>query len=150
MRVARPVQPLPHSHCDYCGAAAELARAGDIAYPYQEDHGTLWVCQPCQAWIGIYSRSTRNVPLGRLANGELRELKAKLHAALEPMAAAKARRDAISIFEARAKGYRWLASALQIDEKACNIHQLSADRCRAAVHVIEQFENSRLNRAPSE
>ncbi|AME28617.1 zinc-finger-containing protein [Burkholderia sp. PAMC 26561] len=150
MRVARPVQPLPQPRCDYCGAAAVLAHAGDIAYPYREDHGALWLCEPCQAWIGIYSRSTRNVPLGRLANGELRELKAKLHAALEPMAAAKARRDASSIFEARAKGYRWLASALQIDEKACNIHQLSADQCRAAVHVIEQFENSRLNRAPSE
>jgi len=90
------------------------------------------------------------VPLGRLANGELRELKVKLHAALEPMAAAKARRDAISIFEARAKGYQWLANALQIDEKACTIHKLDADQCRAAVGVIEQFGRSRLDHAPSE
>jgi hypothetical protein len=150
MRVARPVQPLPHPQCDYCGTAAVLTRPGDEAYPYREDRGAIWVCQPCQAWIGIYSRSTRNVPLGRLANAELREWKAKLHAALEPMAAAKARRDGISIFEARAKGYRWLASALQIDEKACTIHQLDADQCRAAVEVIEKFEQERLNRGPSD
>ncbi len=150
MRVARPVKPLPQPHCEYCGASAVLVRLCDVSYPYRDDHGPLWLCEPCQAWIGIYARSKRHVPMGRLANAELREWKIKLHAALEPMAAAKARRDAISIFEARAKGYRWLARALQIDEKACNIDQLSADQCRAAVHVIEQFENSRLNRAPSE
>ncbi|CAN7786057.1 DUF3268 family zinc-finger domain-containing protein [Caballeronia sp. LjRoot34] len=150
MRVARPVKPLPQPHCEYCGAPAVLVRVGGLSYPYREDRGTLWLCEPCQAWIGIYSRSTRNVPLGRLANAELREWKAKLHAALEPMAVIKARRDGISIFEARAKGYRWLASALQIDEKACTIHHLDADQCRAAVGVIEQFERSRLDRAPSE
>jgi len=150
MRVARPVKPLPQPRCQYCGAHAVLVSSGSPSYPYREDHGTLWLCGPCQAWIGIYSRSSRNVPLGQLANAELREWKAQLHAALEPMAVTKARRDAISIFEARAKGYRWLANALQIDEKACTIHQLDPDQCRAAVGVIEQFGRSRLDHAPSE
>jgi hypothetical protein len=94
MRVARPVKPLPQPHCEYCGAPAVLVRLCDVSYPYRDDHGPLWLCEPCQAWIGIYSRSKRHVPLGRLANAELREWKTKLHAALEPMAAAKARRDA--------------------------------------------------------
>ena len=44
-----------------------FTRAGDEAYPYREDHGPLWLCADCQAWIGIFPRSTRNVPLGRLA-----------------------------------------------------------------------------------
>lgn len=99
------------------------------------------------------SELTRAVPGTcrlRLANAEPREWKEKLHAALEPMAVTKARRDAISTFEARAKGYRWLANALQIDEKACTIHQLDPDQCRAAVGVIEQFGRSRLDHAPSE
>ena len=90
------------------------------------------------------------MPLGQLANAELREWKEKLHAALKPMAVTKAQRDAISIFEACTNGYPWLANALQIGEKACTIHQLDADRCCAAVGVIEQFGRSRLIHAPSE
>jgi hypothetical protein len=150
MRVGRPVQALPHPNCDYCGAKAALVRAGETAYPYREDHGPLWVCTSCDAWIGIFARSTRNLPLGRLANAELREWKAKLHAALEPMAEAKARRDGVSIFEARAKGYKWLAGELQIDAKVCNINLLNLEQCKAAVDVIDRFDRNRPGRTPSE
>jgi zinc-finger-containing domain len=64
------------------------------------------VCTPCQAWIGIFARSARNAPLGRLANAELREWKAKRHSALEPMAEAKVRCDGGKIFTALAKGLK--------------------------------------------
>ena len=79
-----------------------LVRAGDEAYPYREDHGPLWVCPPCGAWIGVFARSRRHVPLGRLANAELRECKAKLHEVLEPLVAVKVRRDGCNPFQARA------------------------------------------------
>src|SRR5262249_12105577 len=115
MRVGRPVKALPQPVCDYCGARARLLRAGAEGYPYRDDHGARWVCVPGGAWIGTFARSTRNVPLGRLANAELRDWKTKLHAALEPLAEAKVRRDGCSLFEARAKGYKWLAAELGID-----------------------------------
>jgi hypothetical protein len=150
MRVGRPVQALPHPNCDYCGAKATLVRPGEAAYPYQDGHGPLWLCAPCEAWIGVFARSTRNLPLGRLANAELREWKAKLHAALEPMAETKARRDGVSIFEARSKGYKWLAGELKIEPKACNINLLDLEHCKAAVGVIEQFEQNRRAATPSE
>lgn len=139
MRVGRPVKPLPQPHCDYCGAAASLARAGEHAYPYREDHGPLWVCSACQAWIGTFPRSTRNVPLGRLADATLRDLKAKLHAALEPMVQAKVRRDGVNVFEARAKGYRWLAGELGIEPEKCSVHTLDADQCARAIDLVESF-----------
>lgn len=103
----------------------------------------MWVCTACQAWIGIFSRSARNVPLGRLADAQLRELKGKLHAALEPMAQGKVRRDGGTIFSARAKGYRWLAAQLGIDEQKCSIHTLDAAQCKAAVEIIERYESER-------
>jgi hypothetical protein len=101
------------------------------------------VCTPCQAWIGIFTRSARNVPLGRVANAELREWKAKLHSALEPMAEAKVRRDGGKIFAARAKGYTWLAGLLGIEESKCSIHLLDIDQCKAAVAIIARFELER-------
>jgi hypothetical protein len=144
MRVGRPVKALPHPNCDYCGSPATLARAGDEIYPYREDHGALWMCVDCQAWIGVFPRSTRNVPLGRLADARLRELKAKLHAMLEPLAQAKVRRDGCSIFEARAKGLKWVTQQIgaALAERG-SIHSLDAEQCEAAISVIERFEQER-------
>ncbi|MET5021564.1 zinc-finger-containing protein, partial [Burkholderia pseudomallei] len=61
-------------------ATPRLARVGDDAYPYREDPGELWICPPCDAWIGVFPRRRRHVPLGRLANAELRHAKTELHA----------------------------------------------------------------------
>jgi hypothetical protein len=144
MRVGRPVKPLPHPDCDYCGAPATLARAGDERYPHRDDHGPLWICADCQAWVGVFPRSARNVPLGRLADAHLRELKSRLHAMLEPLAQAKVRRDGCSIFEARAKGLKWLMQQIgaELAEKV-SIHALDADQCARAILVIEQFAQHR-------
>lgn len=145
MRVGRPVKPLPHPDCDYCGAPATLARMGDEPYPYRDDHGPLWICVPCQAWIGIFARSTRHVPLGRLADAQLRDLKVKLHAALEPLVQAKVRRDGCNVFEARSKGMKWLAQAIGVEPDKCSIHTLDAEQCERAIAIVEAFEKERGN-----
>jgi hypothetical protein len=143
MRVGRPVKALPQPLCDYCGSKALLARAGDDTYPYRENHGPLWICVPCQAWIGIFPRSVRNVPLGRLANEQLRQLKPQVHAALEPLVAAKVRRDSCNVYEARSKAFQWLAGELGIDPKRCQLNHLDPDQCRRALEVIARFLDSR-------
>ncbi|MEX3630573.1 MAG: zinc-finger-containing protein [Burkholderia sp.] len=138
MCVGRPVSALPQPVCDYCGEKALLARFGDAAYPYRDEHGELWVCPPCDAWIGIFPRSRRHVPLGRLANAELRQAKSDLHAALEPLVAAKMRRDGCNAFGARAKGIRWLATQLGQDP-ASTIHSFDLEACRAALPLVREF-----------
>ncbi|MBK5185952.1 zinc-finger-containing protein [Paraburkholderia domus] len=150
MRIGRPVQPLPQPVCDYCGVKATLVRVGDDAYPYREDHGPLWLCASCEAWIGVFARSKRHVPLGRLANADLRDWKARLHAALEPLAAAKARRDGCNLFEARARGMKWLAGEMALDDKHGNIHQLDVEQCKTAIGIIEQFRRQHTPAAPTE
>jgi hypothetical protein len=150
MRIGKPTKPLRRPNCDYCGNPAVLARAGDDAYPYRDDHGPLWLCQNCEAWIGVFPRSTRNVPLGRLAHARLRELKAKLHAALEPLVAAKVRRDGCNVFEARAKAMKWLAGEIGADFEKCSIHTLDADQCERAIAVVDEFQRARTATASSE
>jgi hypothetical protein len=143
MRVGRPVKALPQPLCDYCGAHAALARYGDAAYPYREDHGTLWICTACEAWVGIHARSTRNVPLGRLADAALREAKSRLHDTLEPLVAGKVRRDRVNAFEARAKAIRWVASELGFDPLPASIHHLSLDQCEHAIRYVDAFVANR-------
>ncbi|KAA1000925.1 hypothetical protein FVF58_39965 [Paraburkholderia panacisoli] len=139
MRVGKPVKALPQPLCDYCGTRALLARAGDESYPYREDHGPVWICTSCQAWIGVHARSTRNVPLGRLANAQLREAKSHLHDVLEPLVAGKVRRDGVNTFEARAKAIRWVATELGFDPMPGSIHMLTLDQCEQALRYVDAF-----------
>lgn len=139
MRVGRPIPALPQPMCDYCGKPAVLVRYGDTDYPYRADHGRVWICVSCAAWIGVYANSRRHVPLGRLANAELRQAKADLREALEPLVAAKMRRDGCNVFEARAKGLRWLGAALGIEPDACSLHALDLDQCRQARQRLDAF-----------
>jgi hypothetical protein len=150
MRIGRPVKAPPQPVCDYCGQKAVLARTGDTAYPYREDHGPVWICAACQAWIGVHSRSTRNVPLGRLANASLREAKSRLHDALEPLIAAKVRRDAVNLFSARAKALRWIATELGFDPLPPSIHDLTSDQCQNALRYVEAFVKDRQQRRAAE
>ena len=150
LRVGRPVKALPQPDCDYCGKRALLARAGDEAYPYREDHGALWVCTACQAWIGVHSRSTRNVPLGRLADSALRDAKSRLHDTLEPLVAGKIRRDRVNPFEARAKAIRWIASELGFDPVPASLHNLSLEQCEQAIRYVEAFIAQRRTTPPDD
>jgi hypothetical protein len=143
VRVGKPVKALPQPLCDYCGARATLARSGDETYPYRDDHGPVWICTACQAWIGIHARSTRNVPLGRLADAALRDAKSRLHDALEPLVTGKVRRDRVNAFEARAKAIRWVATELGFDPVPASIHAFSLDQCEQALRYVEAFMAAR-------
>ncbi|MFM0069378.1 zinc-finger-containing protein [Paraburkholderia aspalathi] len=145
MRVGRPIKLLPQPFCDYCGGKAALARSGDHDYPYHRDHGPLWLCARCSAWIGVVPNSRRHVPLGRLANAPLRDGKTRLHAALEPLVAAKVRRDRCNPFEARARACRWLAAEMKLNEKHSNIHLFDLEQCTTAISIIERFVQRRAS-----
>jgi hypothetical protein len=147
MRVGRPVKALPQPECNYCGAKAALSRAGDESYPYREDHGALWICTRCQAWIGIHSRSARHVPLGLLADAALREAKSHLYDALEPLVAAKVRRDGINPFSARAKALHWVATELGFEPVPASIHNMTLDQCQRGLRYVEAFVQTRTQRS---
>ncbi|KUE88114.1 MULTISPECIES: zinc-finger-containing protein [Cupriavidus] len=148
MRVGRPIPAPPQPLCDYCGGKAVLARVGEEAYPYLEDHGPVWICSPCQAWIGVRARSKQHTPLGRLADAALREKKSRLHDALDPLVTAKMRRDGVNAFEARGKAMKWLIASLRIPVDSPSIHALSLEQCEQAIQCIAEFQASR-GREPS-
>lgn len=81
----RPRPPRPRDPirvvCPYCGQPAVLE---DSVVVYGRSFGKIWRCTPCEAWVGTHRNSPRHVPLGRLANAELRDWKRRAHAALDP------------------------------------------------------------------
>jgi hypothetical protein len=75
--------------------------------------------------VGCHKGTT--LPLGRLANAELRKAKMDAHAAFDPMW----RNGAMS----RGRAYGWLAKQLGIDKKRCHIGYFSLEECRRVMEV---------------
>lgn len=127
--------------CPYCGGRAPLVTGLDI-YPHRRD---LWAkkfyqCKPCDALVGCHpaagpdgrgGHGDGTVPMGRLANADLRAAKQAAHAAFDPIwkGGHMRRRDA----------YAWLAKALRISPEDCHIGMFDVDQCRvviAASHAL--------------
>lgn len=117
--------------CDYCGKDAALV-SGKELYPHRPDlFGIqLWKCTPCEAWVGCHKRSNA-VPLGRLANAELRKAKSAAHAAFDPIwkSGSKSRMGA----------YKWLSKQLNVPFKECHIGMFDIERCQQVVTVCNEW-----------
>lgn len=116
--------------CDYCGKPAKLV-SGKTIYPQRPDlaNHLFWACDPCRAHIGCH-RDSEAVPLGRLANTELRGAKRVAHAAFDPLWQSGKMK--------RVEAYEWLAEKLNIPFSKCHIGMFDVETCRRVVAVIRE------------
>ena len=122
--------------CPYCGQEAVL-HGSSAKFYHGSDFGPVWACEDCQAWVGCHRGG--NVPLGRLADKELREAKITAHAAFDRLWKAKMQRDKCSKGHARACGYKWLAAQLNIPPTECHVGMMDVERCRRVVEVCRPY-----------
>ena len=118
--------------CPYCGNKAELV---DSAVVYRKSHGNIWICHPCQAWVGVHQNDNLNRPLGRLADTQLRAWNKRAHDAFDPLWRRKMERDRCSKAEAIKAGYVWLANQLGISFAKCPIKMFDVAKCMKVVLV---------------
>lgn len=127
--------------CPYCQRNAALVSGAKI-YPHRPDLFGLkfWCCDPCGAYVGCHKQgawlyvagkkvvSDGTLPLGRLANAELRRAKSAAHAAFDPLwkSGQMKRREA----------YSWLAKQLGISFDDCHIGMLDVDGCKAVICAV--------------
>jgi zinc-finger-containing domain len=122
--------------CDYCRRPAEITRAGEANYPYQQDYGPVWICILCYAWVGCH-RSTLN-PLGRLANAELRRWKVRAHDAFDPLWRSVMMREGQSKHIARNAAYTWLAHQMGISREETHIGFFDEQQCKIVVAICSK------------
>lgn len=133
--------------CPYCARPAELV-GGNAIYPNRPDLFAkwFWKCSPCGAWVGCHPpvRHPRRpgigdgtVPMGRLANAELRKAKQAAHAAFDPLW--KSRQMT------RAAAYAWLAEQLGISVSNCHIGMFDVDGCKAVIAAVQARKGSHNN-----
>jgi hypothetical protein len=73
--------PIP-KNCPYCDGQVIFTSNAAI-YGREYGGGRCYKCTCCDAYVGTHGQS--NIPLGRLANRELRELKKECHALFDPV-----------------------------------------------------------------
>lgn len=103
------------------------------------------LCEPCDASVGCHGRgntvrqgtveviSDGTLPMGRLANAELRKAKQHAHAVFDPIwrEHGTSRRDA----------YRWLAKQLGIPFEQAHIGEFDVATCRRVVKLCAAPHN---------
>lgn len=69
--------------CPYCNRPAQWVENKAI---YGRNYGAsymCWLCKDCDAYVGCHKNT--QVPLGTMANKELREWRSKAHKAFDPL-----------------------------------------------------------------
>ena len=131
--------------CQYCGKPAQLVR-GDAIYKNRDDlHDMMfWRCAPCDAYVGCHRKgctviinnrkviSDGTVPLGILANSELRRWKSLAHSAFDWVWS--------SGRLSRHESYTWLSSVLGVKKDKCHIGMFDVAMCQRVVKIMEKIK----------
>lgn len=114
--------------CPYCGRRAELI---DSSAVYNgESYGKIYLCRPCWAYVGVH-RNTY-IPLGRLADKDLRRWKRCVHEVFDTLWVNEPNRRL-----ARTNAYKWLADKMGLPVDEAHFGKFDIDQCKKAVQIIQ-------------
>lgn len=121
------MKPESIPFCPYCKKKSKVVR-GKTLYPHHPALAELlfFSCFDCDAHVGTHKHT--GMPLGRLANKDLRRLKSKAHRAFDPIW-----REAKAM--TRKQAYRWLAGAMNIDPQWCHIGMFNEKQCKQVIDL---------------
>ena len=117
--------------CPYCHRKAKLVTGREV-YP-NKPHLALkgfWQCAPCNARVGCHDDGR---PLGPLASPNVRRLRKRVHALLDPLWLKYADKG-----WARTRIYSKLAAAMGVEE--VHIGEMTATECNLAIILLRSGE----------
>lgn len=128
--------------CGYCKREAELV-SGDVLQPGRTDLSSknFWRCQVCDAWVGCHAPAQAGgteglgdgtVPMGTLANAELRRWRSTAHALFDPLWQ--------SGKMSRVQAYGWLSKTMRLPREQCHIGMFDVGQCKAVVRAAAALD----------
>jgi len=121
--------------CPYCLSLAVLV-GGDAVYPHRPDlhRKRFYLCRPCDAWVGCHPQTT--VPLGRLANKELRGWKILAHAEFDKLwKEGRMKRTA---------AYKLMQRLMGMTPDEAHIGLFSVDQCKQLIQKLSELKAPKL------
>lgn len=123
--------------CPYCSNEAKLV-TGNIIFPHKPalESKYFWRCKPCDAHVGCHAPNPKHgndgkIPLGKLANKELRQAKNLAHAYFDKIWQKG--------HSSREMAYHWLAAKMHISREECHIGRFDVDQCVEAIQLSREF-----------
>lgn len=116
--------------CGYCGQRARLEWHIRWGYRYR--------CVACDARVGCHKGT--QVPLGTLANAELRVARGAAHEMFDALWQLKMEKERVSKSSARAAAYRWLAK--HFNQKQVHIGSMDLAQCARVVEICRPYREA--------
>ena len=115
--------------CPYCGKRAEFVDSAEVYHG--RSYGMIYLCRPCDAYVGCHGNGKGDSPKGRLANAELRRWKIAAHNAFDPLwkyGPFRGRRNA---------AYAWLAEQMGLPKEQTHIGMFDVAQCQQVIQICE-------------
>jgi len=120
--------------CNYCNEEAVLVQGSQLfSHIPKLKNKLFWKCYPCAAHVGCPEGSRK--PHGSLAKSELRKLRMKCHAKLDPLWR--------NTSDSRSDIYAILAINMGLTKEVCHIGMFNESTCDHAMMVIDQMSMER-------
>ena len=131
--------------CPYCGGNAEFHDSSALIYGGR-DFGPVHTCENyplCDSYVGCHPGTT--MPLGRLANNELRYWKKQAHKYFDPLWKDKKIKEAYPVYipktTYRKRSYIWLSKKLNLQLEHTHIGMFDVDTCKQVVELCKPYCN---------
>ncbi|MNW28155.1 hypothetical protein D3C74_49700 [compost metagenome] len=123
----RVVELAPISKCDNCGSEVEMVSSREF---YGVDYGNnVYRCTSCDSYVGTHRNSS--IPLGTLADAELRSLRRECHQLFDPV-------WKIGNVK-RSRAYKWLALKMKLPKEKAHIGMFNKDQCRRLIDILDEI-----------
>lgn len=126
--------PIPKT-CPYCNSKV-IYTSNAAIYGREYGNGRCYKCTKCDAYVGVHSGT--KVPLGRLANRELRELKKECHALFDPVWKKKKIK--------RSAAYIRLANLLGIPHSECHFGWFDKEMLLKSKEILNNSDWYKTNK----
>ena len=116
-------------YCPYCGKRAEFVDSAEVYHG--RSYGMIYLCRPCDAYVGCHGNGKGDSPKGRLANAELRRWKIAAHDAFDPLwkfGPFRGRRNA---------AYAWLAEQMGLPKEKTHIGMFDVAECQQVIQICK-------------
>lgn len=120
--------PIP-TKCRYCGNEVVLTSNAEI-YGKEYGNGKCYLCRNCRAFVGIHTGTT--IPLGTLANDELRKARNEAHKLFDKLWKQPTR------IMTRYEAYKWLANKMNLKIKETHIALFEIEQCNQVIELIKE------------
>lgn len=115
--------------CPYCGERVWLYK--NSSFIFSKDYGPHYVCIACDARVGCHPGT--KIPLGTLANKELRDMRAEAHFFFDALWLEEAERTGLSKRTARTNWYTILSSILEVPIDDCHMGFFDTTQCNQVI-----------------